>query len=138
MAAILTAAITSGGTVLAAVVAEAAGYLGARRGTRAGWSLAASSGCGRTASACTRSWPRGCGPIVQPTSQLPGQVPVLLTDLLTRPGGTGETQQGMGNGQRPRFLVSETGGYARDTEYVRRMSHNPEVAGSNPAPATRK
>jgi hypothetical protein len=36
MAAILTAAITSGGTVLAAVVAGAAGYLGARRGTRAG------------------------------------------------------------------------------------------------------
>lgn len=36
MAAILTAAITSGGTVLAAVLAGAAGYLGARRGTRAG------------------------------------------------------------------------------------------------------
>ena len=35
-AAILTAAITSGGTVLAAVVAGAAGYLGARRGARAG------------------------------------------------------------------------------------------------------
>jgi len=36
MAAILTAAIASGGTVLAAVVAGAAGYLGARRGARAG------------------------------------------------------------------------------------------------------
>ena len=32
----LTAAISSGGTVLAAVVAGAAGYLGARRGVRAG------------------------------------------------------------------------------------------------------
>jgi hypothetical protein len=36
MADILNAAITSGGTVLAAIVAGAAGYLGARRGTRAG------------------------------------------------------------------------------------------------------
>ena len=36
MAAILTAGIASGGTVLAAVVAGAAGYLGARRGARAG------------------------------------------------------------------------------------------------------
>ena len=36
MAAILTSAITSGGTVLAAAVAGAAGYLGARRGARAG------------------------------------------------------------------------------------------------------
>jgi hypothetical protein len=36
MATILTAAIASGGTVFAAIVAGAAGYLGARRGARAG------------------------------------------------------------------------------------------------------
>ena len=63
---------------------------------------------------------------------------VPLTDLLTRPGGTGETQQRTRDGQRTRVLVGETGGNARNVEDVRRMSHNPEVAGSNPAPATRK
>jgi hypothetical protein len=34
------------------------------------------------------------------------------------------------------LLVRETGGRTRDMEDVRRMSHNPEVVGSNPAPAT--
>jgi hypothetical protein len=65
-------------------------------------------------------------------------VPVPLTDLLTGPGGTGETQRRTGDGNRTGALVSETGGHARDVGDVRRMSHNPEVAGSNPAPATRK
>jgi hypothetical protein len=41
------------------------------------------------------------------------------------------------DGHRTRGLVDETGGHTRDAEDVRRMSHNPEVAGSNPAPATR-
>ena len=59
MTASLTTAIASGGTVLGAVVAATAGYLGARRGAKAGRSLAAPSACGITASACTRSWPRG-------------------------------------------------------------------------------
>ncbi len=67
-----------------------------------------------------------------------GQVPVPLTDLLTRPGGTGETQRRTRDGNRTGALVSETGGHAGDVEDARRMSHNPEVAGSNPAPATRK
>jgi 5-methylthioadenosine/S-adenosylhomocysteine deaminase len=61
----------------------------------------------------------------------------LLTDSLTRPGGTGESQWRTRDGHRLRVLVSETHGHARDAEDARRMSHNPEVAGSNPAPATK-
>jgi hypothetical protein len=43
-----------------------------------------------------------------------------------------------GDDHPPSVLVSETHHRARDLEDVRRMAHNPEVAGSNPAPATRK
>ena len=34
--------------------------------------------------------------------------------------------------------VSETRRYSGDEEDARRTAHNPEVAGSNPAPATRQ
>jgi hypothetical protein len=52
-------------------------------------------------------------------------VPVPLTDLLTRPGGTDETQRRTRDGHRTCVLVSETGRNARDMEDVRRMAHNP-------------
>jgi hypothetical protein len=65
-----------------------------------------------------------------------GQSARRLTDLLTRPHGTGETTRDAGDAQRGLCLVSETGRNAGDGGDARRMAHNPEVAGSNPAPAT--
>jgi hypothetical protein len=59
-----------------------------------------------------------------------------LTDLLTRRAGTGETTWDTGDVQRGLRLVSETRQNAGDGRDVRRGAHNPEVAGSNPAPAT--
>jgi hypothetical protein len=71
-----------------------------------------------------------------------GQLVVLLTDLLTRRCGTGETWRDAGDGQPARWAgqagrtqVPET---LRDGGDGCRLSHNPEVAGSNPAPATSK
>src|SRR5208337_547288 len=66
-----------------------------------------------------------------------GQSSYRLTDLLTRPLGTGETARDTGDAHRGLRLVSET---RRDTRVggdARRGAHNPEVAGSNPAPATK-
>jgi hypothetical protein len=65
-----------------------------------------------------------------------GQSARRLTDLLTRPAGTGETARDTGDAQRDLHLVSETGRDVGDGGDVRRSAHNPEVAGSNPAPAT--
>jgi hypothetical protein len=59
-----------------------------------------------------------------------------LTDLLTRRCGTEETTREVGDSQRPDFLFSETRQNAGDRGDARRSAHNPEVAGSNPAPAT--
>ena len=57
-----------------------------------------------------------------------------LTDLLPRPAGTAKTTRDTRDAQRDLRLVSET---RRNAEDVDRMAHNPEVAGSNPAPATK-
>ena len=54
-----------------------------------------------------------------------------------RDGGDGVVGQDVDRDQ-PAPLVRETNRSARDTEDARRMSHDPEVAGSNPAPAARK
>jgi hypothetical protein len=43
-----------------------------------------------------------------------GQAPVLLTDLLTRPGWTRETRRDAGDGGRPCCLVSEIHQHTRD------------------------
>ena len=60
-----------------------------------------------------------------------------LTDLLTGPDGTRETARDTGDAQRDLHLVGETRRDAGDGGDARRMAHNPEVAGSNPAPATK-
>ncbi len=65
-----------------------------------------------------------------------GHHPFLLTDLLTRLVGTGETGRDAGDGRQAHRQVSETGRDAGDVGDARRGAHNPEVAGSNPAPAT--
>ena len=49
-----------------------------------------------------------------------------LTDLLTGPGGTGETARDTGDDQRGLCLVSETRRNAGDVEDACRMAHNPE------------
>ena len=59
-----------------------------------------------------------------------------LTDLLTTRCGTGETAWDVDDGHGPYSLLSETRRDTRDVGDVRRLAHNPEVAGSNPAPAT--
>ena len=59
-----------------------------------------------------------------------GQEAVLLTDLLTRPRGTGETKRNTGDGGRPRALVSETYRHAGDEGDARRMAHNPATTGT--------
>jgi len=50
----------------------------------------------------------------------------------------GEMQRRIRDATRPRNLVSGTHRHGRDKEDVRRTAHNPEVAGSNPAPATKE
>jgi hypothetical protein len=66
---------------------------------------------------------------------------VLLTDLLTRRCGTGETRRNAGDGKPPRQAGqagrTSTLEILRDGRDGCRLSHNPEVAGSNPAPATK-
>jgi hypothetical protein len=66
-----------------------------------------------------------------------GQRLYLLTDLLTRLVGTGETPRDAENGRRARNQVSEMSRDAGDAQDARRMAHNPEVEGSNPSPATK-
>ena len=61
-----------------------------------------------------------------------------LTNLLTRPAGTGETTRDTGDARRGLCLVSETGRNVGDRGDARRSAHNPEVEGSNPSPATRQ
>ena len=61
-----------------------------------------------------------------------------LTDLLTRPTETGETARDADDSRQADHQVSKTYRDARDEEDARRTAHNPEVAGSNPAPATRQ
>ena len=60
-----------------------------------------------------------------------------LTNLLTRPAGTGETTRDTGDARRGLCLVSETGRNVGDRGDARRSAHNPEVEGSNPSPATK-
>src|SRR5207253_5202350 len=64
-----------------------------------------------------------------------------------RPGGDGETEEPEGCPDRRRHVSNATGAVvrrytcARDAGWssqVARRAHNPEVAGSNPAPATSK
>jgi hypothetical protein len=66
-----------------------------------------------------------------------GQRLHLLTELLTRLVGTGETARDADDDRGVRRQVSETRRDAGETEDARRMAHNPEVVGSNPTPATR-
>ena len=61
-----------------------------------------------------------------------------LTDLLTRPTETGETARDADDSRQADHHVSKTHRDAGDEEDARRTAHNPEVAGSNPAPATRQ
>jgi len=61
-----------------------------------------------------------------------------LTDLLTRPTETGETARDADDSRQADHQVSKTYRDAGDEEDARRTAHNPEVAGSNPAPATRQ
>src|SRR5215472_3941787 len=80
-------------------------------------------------------------PVVRPRTQRAGAAGSgldRLTDLLTKPVGTWETTRDTGDAQRGLCLVSETRRNVRDGGDARRMAHNPEVAGSNPAPATRQ
>ena len=66
-----------------------------------------------------------------------GQPSVVLTDLLTRSCETGETLRSTGDGHGGHKQISETWRFPGDGGDGRRSAHNPEVAGSNPAPATR-
>ncbi len=59
-----------------------------------------------------------------------------LTDLLTRLCETGETEREADDSRSRHPLLSGTRRNVGDEEDVRRSAHNPEVAGSNPAPAT--
>jgi hypothetical protein len=61
-----------------------------------------------------------------------------LTDLLTRPVGTGEMARDTGDVYRSLRLVSETRRNVGDGGDARRSAHNPEVEGSNPSPATKE
>ena len=64
--------------------------------------------------------------------------PYRLTDLLTRPTETGETARDADDSRQADHHVSKTHRDAGDEEDARCTAHNPEVAGSNPAPATRR
>jgi len=67
-----------------------------------------------------------------------GEHRYLLTELLTILVGTGETERDADDACQAASQVSETRRDAGDAQDARRMAHNPEVAGSNPAPATRQ
>lgn len=58
-----------------------------------------------------------------------GQSAPRLTDLLTRPVGTGGDDVDTGDAHQSLRLVSETRQNARDTEDVRRSAHNPATTG---------
>src|SRR5437773_2928308 len=55
---------------------------------------------------------------------------IRLTDLLTRPCGTGETTRDTGDAMQDLRLVSETPRNAGDGGDVRRMAHNPATQGT--------
>src|SRR5262249_914764 len=61
----------------------------------------------------------------------------VLTDSLTGPSETGKTRRTPGDGFELAALVGGTYRPSGDLQDARRFAHNPEVAGSNPAPATR-
>ena len=67
----------------------------------------------------------------------PGHRLYLLTGLLTRLIGTEKTERDAEDGHRAIPQVSETRRDVGDAQDARRLPHNPEVAGSNPAPATK-
>jgi hypothetical protein len=71
---------------------------------------------------------QGCAVRMDKDPEATGQDAHRLTDLLTRPGGTGETTRDTGDIQRGLRLVSETRRNAGDGGDERRMAHNPEVA----------
>jgi hypothetical protein len=77
------------------------------------------------------------GPSARRGAERPGQNAQWLTDLLTRPGRTGETTRDTGDAQPGPCLVSETRRDAGDVGDARRMARTPEVAGSNLAPTTK-
>jgi hypothetical protein len=60
----------------------------------------------------------------------------VLTDSLTRQSEVGETCDNGGDGDQLFALDSKTRCEPGDQEDARRSAHNPEVAGSRPAPAT--
>ena len=68
MTAILTTAIASGGTVLTAVVAATAGYLGARTVPRQDWSPAAPSRMWDNRVSLYEEWPRGYASVERSTT----------------------------------------------------------------------
>ena len=104
-----------------------------------GISAQPSNGDGRSWTTCPLLRIRGSAPTrdTRRGAERPRQHAQRLTDLLTRPGGAGETARDTGDDQRGLRLVSETRRNTGDVRDVRRMAHNPEVAGSNPAPATK-
>ncbi len=57
--------------------------------------------------------------------------PFLLTDLLTRLAGTGETARDADDGRRAHRQVSETCRNVGDGGDVRRMAHNPATTGKS-------
>jgi len=59
----------------------------------------------------------------------PGQRLYLLTELLTRPVGTGETERDVDDGRRAAQKASETCRDGGDTEDARRTAHNPAMTG---------
>ena len=79
------------------------------------------------------AWRRADGKAAGPDGTR-GQMPVPLTDLLTRTGGTKETQRSARNRPGLGVLASEIRRHPRDMTDVYRMNDNPEAAGSNPVP----
>ena len=57
----------------------------------------------------------------------PPQNAQVLTDVLTRPGGTGETRRATRDGLELDALVSGTPRLSRDKQDARRFSHNPAI-----------
>ncbi len=69
------------------------------------------------------------GPRVHEEYEPAGCGPDRLTNLLTRPCGTGETAWDVGDSHCPASLVSETRRKAGDGGDVRRGAHNPATTG---------
>src|SRR5262249_27171529 len=69
--------------------------------------------------------------------ELPQQQARRLTESLRDCPGRGRRRETPATITEAFHLVSETGRNVGDVGDVRRSAHNPEVAGSNPAPATK-